>query len=178
MLVLWESASLFASIGVVLALGPLFILLFASARGFGESVLCMDCQQCVAVCPVREARGMGYMGPHGIMKTARVDHRVRAADEKLYSCTSCMSCAAACPRGLNVEHTMVGFRNTLAESGLGQLPGHKRIIDRVSKYGNPYSEDMAIPTVESQADDIRKHVKGYGKRIGLELFPEKEVGAE
>ncbi|MDY6958414.1 MAG: 4Fe-4S dicluster domain-containing protein [Halobacteriota archaeon] len=178
MLVLWESLALFSSISAILALGPLFILLFGSARGYGETVLCMDCQQCVAVCPVREAKGTDYMGPHGIMKTARVDHRQRAADEHLYSCTSCMSCSVACPRGLNVEHMMIGFRKSLAESGLGQLTGHKRIIERVGKYGNPYSEDMSVPTVESQADDIRKHVKGYGKRIGLDLDTSNEKAVE
>lgn len=166
---LWSAASAFSAVSVVLACVPIYIMIFASGRGFGESILCMDCQQCVAVCPVRASKGMEYMGPHGIMKTARVDHRKRAEDGGLYSCTSCMSCAIACPRGLNVEQTMVYFRNSLAQSKMGQLTGHKRIIERVAKYGNPYSENMATPTIASQADDIKKQLVGYGKRIGVEL---------
>ena len=176
MLTLWTAPSVFSAVSVVLACVPIFIMLFASGRGFGESILCMDCQQCVAVCPVRKAKGMDYMGPHGIMKTARVDHKKRAEEGGLYSCTSCMSCAVACPRGLNTEETMVGFRNSLAKSGLGQLAGHRRIINRVDKYGNPYSEKMAIPDVDSQADEIKKQMAGYAKRIGLDLkvFEEKK----
>lgn len=179
MFTFWSAPTVFSAVGVVLACVPIFIMLFASGRGFGESILCMDCQQCVAVCPVREAKGMDYMGPHGIMKTARVDHQKRAEEGGLYSCTSCMSCAVACPRGLNTEETMVGFRSSLAKSGLGQLKGHKRIIERVDRFGNPYSENMAIPTIDSQADDIKKQLVGYGKRIGikLDIIEEKQESA-
>ena len=51
----FTSILIYATISFLVAFVPIIIMLYASQRGFDSTVLCMDCQQCVAVCPVRSA---------------------------------------------------------------------------------------------------------------------------
>lgn len=173
MFTLWNNYALFGAISMLLAFVPLYIMASASARGFEDSFLCMDCQQCMAPCPVREVLGADYMGPTGIMKFARAGNWAQAERGRLFSCTSCMNCVPACPRGLNVEHQMDRSRWFLARQGIGQMPAHKKLASMIGTYGNPYSDVKRAPPVEAQAEDIRKHVMGYGQRLGVKVFEEK-----
>lgn len=173
MFTLWDNFALFGAISMFLAFVPLAIMASASARGFEDSVLCMDCQQCMAVCPVREELGADYMGPRGIMQTARAGNWPMAEEGRLFSCTSCMNCTPACPRGLNVEHQMDRSRWYLAKQGLGQMKAHKGMISRINRYGNPYSDDKRNPAIETQAQEIKKQIESYGKRVGMKIFEEE-----
>ena len=48
--------NVFTAISMTLAFIPLLIMLYATLRGMEDSNLCMDCQQCVAVCPVMKVK--------------------------------------------------------------------------------------------------------------------------
>ena len=159
--------NVYAAVSFIVAFVPILIMLWAAKRGFDSSVLCMDCQQCVAVCPVRSVLKDTYMGPKGIEVYARVGHNEKADELRLFSCTSCMACVNACPRGLNIKHDMDHFRSLLAAVNLGQMAAHKHLIKMVDKYNNTLDDTpIKKPDIHNQKDTIKKMLKGYGKIVG------------
>lgn len=171
MLGIWDEWNLFAAVAMILASVPFLIMLYASVRGHEGTVLCMQCQQCVAVCPVRAAQPDKYMGPLGIEVMSRSGTKARAEDGGLFSCTSCMSCVEACPRGLNVKHDMDKFRAALAKKGMGQLDAHKQIVDMASTYGNVLDKTpLEKPDIKVQKEVVKKMLKGYAKIMKLDDF--------
>jgi heterodisulfide reductase subunit C len=176
MLGIWDEWNIFVSVAMILASVPFLIMLYASIRGYEGTVLCMQCQQCVAVCPVRAAQPDKYMGPLGIEVTSRSGTKARAEEGGLFSCTSCMSCVEACPRGLNVKHHMDKFRASLAKKGMGQMDAHKQIINMASNYGNVFDkEPTLLPDIRTQKDTIIKFLKGFAKITEYEDF---KIGEE
>jgi len=168
-----NSLTLFTAVSFVVAFVPIIIMLYASKRGFDSSVLCMDCQQCVAVCPVRSVLKDNYMGPKGIEQLARVGHNEKAAELMLFSCTSCMACVNACPRGLNVKHDMDHFRSILSSVNLGQMAAHKHLINMVDNYNNTLDEiPLKKPVIGEQKGTIKKMLGGYGKIVGTQTKKE------
>jgi heterodisulfide reductase subunit C len=174
MLGIWEDWNLFAAVAMILASVPFLIMLYASVRGYEGTVLCMQCQQCVAVCPVRAEQPGRYMGPVGIEVMSRSGTKSRAEEGGLFSCTSCMSCVEACPRGLNVKHDMDKFRSSLAKKGMGQLGPHKHIIEMADKYGNVFDKDqILLPDIRTQKKTIVKFLNGFAK---ITKYDDFEVG--
>ncbi len=170
-----DALNVYTAVSFIVAFVPIIIMLYAAKRGFDSSVLCMDCQQCVAVCPVRSVLKENYMGPKGIEQLARVGHNDKAAELMLFSCTSCMACVNACPRGLNVKHDMDHFRSLLASVNLGQMAAHKHLINMVDKYNNTLDElPLKKPTIGEQKDTIKKMLGGYGKIVGTQIKKEGE----
>ncbi len=94
-----------------------------------------------------------------------------ATEGKIYSCTSCMSCVSACPRGLNVKHDMDRMRGVLAKAGLGQMDPHKHIINMANKYGNVYEEKPRWkPEITTQKEQLNKFMKNYANISKIEGF--------
>jgi heterodisulfide reductase subunit C len=168
---IFSSGNLFSAISMIVAFVPLLIMLYALSRGFEGSALCMDCQQCVAVCPTRKSQKEEYLGPRGIEIACRAGNIRMATEGKIYSCTSCMSCVAACPRGLNVKHDMDRMRWVLAKQGLGQMDAHKHIINMATKYGNVYEEKPRWkPEIATQKEQLAKFMKNYASISKIEDF--------
>ena len=168
---IFSSGNLYSTISLILSFVPLLIMLYALARGFEGSILCMDCQQCVAVCPVRKTQKEEYLGPRGIEIVCRAGNERMATEGKIYSCTSCMACVEACPRGLNVKHDMDRMRGYLAKNNLGQMDPHKHIINMANKYGNVYEEKPRWkPEITTQKEQISKFLGGYAKISQIDDF--------
>ena len=168
-----DSLNVYTAVSFIVAFVPIIIMLYAAKRGFDSSVLCMDCQQCVALCPVRSALKEEYLGPKNIEVLSRVGHNEKAEEGRLFSCTSCMACVNACPRGLNVKHDMDHFRSILASVNLGQMAAHKHLIKMVDKYNNTLDEiPLKKPPIGEQKDTIRKMLGGYGKIVGTQIKKE------
>ncbi len=168
--------NLFVAVAMVLAAVPLLIMLYATARGFEGTVLCMNCQQCVAVCPVRAAAPERYMGPIGIEVTARAGNKPKAEEGGLFSCTSCMSCVDACPRGLNVKHHMDKFRFHLAKTDMGQMDAHKHIVNMAVTYGNTLDIEPALkPDIKGQKGKVEWFLKDYAK---ITKYDDFKIGEE
>lgn len=175
MLGIWDEWNLFAAVAMILASVPFLIMLYASIRGYEGTVLCMQCQQCVAVCPVRAAQPGRYMGPLGIEVTSRSGTKKRAEEGGLFSCTSCMSCVEACPRGLNVKHDMDKFRSSLAKKGMGQMEAHKQLADMAATYGNVLDkEPLMKPDIAAQKKIVKKMLQGYAKITKYDDFEIRE----
>jgi Fe-S oxidoreductase len=168
-----DSLNVYTAVSFIVAFVPIIIMLYAAKRGFDSSVLCMDCQQCVAVCPTRSVLKDNYMGPKGIEQFARVGHNDKGAELALFSCTSCMACVNACPRGLNVKHDMDHWRSILASVNLGQMAAHKHLIKMVDNYNNTLDEiPLKKPPIGEQKSTIKKMLGGYGKIVGTQIKKE------
>ena len=149
-------------------------MLYSLYRGMEDSNLCMDCQQCVAVCPVRRAN-KDYFGPRGVMIAARSGNMEKAIDGKIFSCTSCMACVEACPRGLNVKHVMDRCRYLIAQEDKGQYPAHKHIINMAKTHGNVYEDKPKFkPDVKTQKDGVVNTLNTYGNIVGIKDFQIKK----
>jgi heterodisulfide reductase subunit C len=171
MLSIFSAGNLYSAISMIVAFVPLLIMLYALARGFEGTVLCMDCQQCVAVCPTRKSQKEEYLGPRGIEISCRAGNLDKALEGKIFSCTSCMACVAACPRGLNVKHDMDRMRWYLAEDQQGQMDAHKHIISMATKYGNVYEEKPRWkPEIMEQKEQLSKFLGNYAKISQLDDF--------
>ena len=168
---IFSPGNLYSAIGLILSFVPLLIMLYALARGFEGSMLCMDCQQCVAVCPTRKSIKEEYLGPRGIEIAARAGNIRMATEGKIFSCTSCMSCVEACPRGLNVKHDMDRMRWDLAKQDLGQMGPHKHIINMATKFGNVYEEKPRWkPEITEQKEQLTKFMTNYANISKIEDF--------
>ncbi len=171
MLSIFSQEDLFSMVSMIVAFVPLLIMLYALSRGFEGSILCMDCQQCVAVCPTRKSQKEEYLGPRGIEIACRAGNIRIASEGKIYSCTSCMACVSACPRGLNVKHDMDRMRWDLAKQGLGQMDAHKHIIEMASKHGNVYEDKPRWkPGILEQKEQISKFLGNYAKIAKIDDF--------
>lgn len=171
MLSIFDLGNFYTAISLIVACVPLFIMLYAVARGFEGTILCMDCQQCVAVCPTRQSAKEEYLGPRGIEIMCRAGNASRAEEGKIFSCTSCMSCVVACPRGLNVKHDMDLMRWTLAKNGKGQMGAHTHIVNMASKYGNVYDEKPKWkPEINTQKEGVQKFLINYAKISKIDDF--------
>ena len=171
MLSIFDLGNFYTAISLIVSCVPVFIMLYAVTRGFENTILCMDCQQCVAVCPTRKSVKEEYLGPRGIEIYCRAGNASRAEDGKIFSCTSCMACVESCPRGLNVKHDMDRMRWVLARKGMGQMAAHEHIINMASKYGNVYEEKPKWkPEVNTQKEQIQKFIKNYAKISKIDDF--------
>ncbi len=168
-----NSINVYTAVSFIVVFVPILVMLWASKRGFDSSILCMDCQQCVAACPTRSVLKEAYLGPKEIEVLARVGHNEKAAELRLFSCTSCMACVNACPRGLNIKHDMDHFRSILASVNLGQMAAHKHLINMVDKYNNTLDEiPLKKPNIHDQKKTIKKMLDGYGKIVGSDIGKE------
>lgn len=172
-------------------------MLYAVVRGFETSILCMDCQQCVAVCPVRQVISGEFLGPRGIEIAARSGNRRMASEGKIFSCSSCMSCVTACPRGLNVKHDMDHLRAVLVKEaglehvsilekdgsiikakfplfpkvGTGQMFPHRVIVERAIRFGNVYDpKPKWKPEISAQKEGINKFLTNYANIVRIDDF--------
>jgi len=94
--------ALTSGIEALLILVPLAMMVYILLRDMSEAILCMECQQCRAVCPVLQVTPE-YIGPKDIMVAAKSVKYDKAISEKLYLCTSCAACMERCPRNLEVD---------------------------------------------------------------------------
>lgn len=168
---IFSPGNLYSAIGMILSFVPLLIMLYALARGLEGTILCMDCQQCVAVCPTRKSQKEEYLGPRGIEIAGRAGNIRMASEGKIFSCTSCMSCVTACPRGLNVKHDMDRMRWFLVKHNLGQMDPHKHIVSMAGKFGNVYDEKPRWkPEITTQKEQVSKFLNNYANISKIDNF--------
>lgn len=104
---------------------PFVIVLAAVWRivrfGGAQVLLCMECGQCRAACPVTRKLGPEFSGPTGVMATVKTG---ASADmvTMLALCTGCGLCARACPRGLSPLREIRRFGGGSGISTAGACP--------------------------------------------------------
>jgi len=123
--------SLTSGIAGMLILTPLAIFIYMLIRNQGEAILCMECQQCRAVCPVLAVDGE-YLGPKDIMVAAKSGKYSDALRKKMELCANCATCMERCPRKLEIDEVN---REIFAEEMKNVM--HRDTIDYARKIPNP-----------------------------------------
>ncbi|SDT84262.1 4Fe-4S dicluster domain-containing protein [Desulfobacula phenolica] len=82
---------------VIICIGLLIcLILFQIIKKTPQVILCTECRQCMAVCPLL-SRGCN---PMEIMLGAKINMLDKTMKNGGYLCVNCKKCRQACPRGL------------------------------------------------------------------------------
>jgi Fe-S oxidoreductase len=119
-----------------------------------EMMTCTMCGFCKSVCPAFEgvgwdrgvARGRMVLAYGLLRKDIPADESVV---EALYQCTTCKDCERRCPSKIKVVDVVEAARRDLVENGT-MLPAHRKVVDNVLRYGNPYGEKSTVAEVLGQ----------------------------
>ena len=118
-------------------------------KSFGDKVdseilACIQCGFCHAGCPTYGQTKMESLNARGrtalayYMMTDQIPASSQLA-ERLYQCMLCLNCKYTCPAGVDLSAIVHAARERLVEEGY--IPDiHKRLLDAVAEYGNPFSE--------------------------------------
>jgi len=108
-----------SGIASMLILTPLAMILYMVLRDKGTAVLCMECQQCRAVCPVIQSHET-YAGPKDIMVAAKSGKYDLALKRNAELCASCAACMERCPRKLGSDEEIMSIVSTEMEDIFGR----------------------------------------------------------
>jgi heterodisulfide reductase subunit C len=92
--------ALYVSCTVVPILLVVFQIIGILRRRSSQVLLCMECEQCMAVCPLTRRNGKVMVGPKDIMLASKANREEWAIEHGALLCTSCRLCEKRCPRGL------------------------------------------------------------------------------
>lgn len=91
-----------SGVAALLIIIPFAMLMYMLLRNKGEAILCMECQQCRAICPVLQNTDE-YAGPKDIMVAAKSGKYSIALEKNIQLCAACAACMERCPRKLEVD---------------------------------------------------------------------------
>lgn len=116
-----------------------------------EMMTCTMCGFCKSVCPAFEDIGWDPGVARGrVILSYGLMHGDIPADESvveaLYQCTTCKDCERRCPSKVKVVDVVESARKDIVASGV-MLPSHRKVVDSILKYGNPYAERRSVPEV-------------------------------
>ncbi len=137
----------------------------------GERLLkCYQCGTCTSDCPV--ARFSDDYRPRSIIRMAQLGLKDRILKSStLWLCAACFTCTDRCPQNVEVASVIRVLRNLAAETGcIPQV--FKDQACSILESGYAYKipdlrikkrESMGLPPLpKSNAEDIRKSLKGVG----------------
>ncbi len=101
---------------------------------------CMHCGACTAVCPWNE---VASYSPRKILRDISLDKSTNVTvDEASWTCATCNSCVASCPRGIGLVDLMKSIRGHVADAGL--MPGAlSKPLQSLKNDGNPWDGKRA-----------------------------------
>ena len=140
-----------SGIASMLILTPLAMILYMVLRDKGAAVLCMECQQCRAVCPVIRAHD-NYAGPKDIMVAVKSGKYDMALKGNAELCASCAACMERCPRKLGADEETTGIVATEMEDIFGR--------DTIK-----YMEEIPNPKMQRTYEAVIRRFEG--KKTGL-----------
>ncbi len=140
-----------SGIASMLILTPLAMILYMVLRDKGAAVLCMECQQCRAVCPVIRAHD-SYAGPKDIMVAVKSGKYDLALQGNAELCASCAACTERCPRKLGADEETTGIVSAEMEDIFGR--------DTIK-----YMEGIPNPKMQRTYEAVIRRFEG--KKTGL-----------
>jgi L-lactate utilization protein LutB len=120
-----------SGIAALLIIIPFAMLTYMLLRNKGEAILCMECQQCRAVCPVLQ-NTEEYAGPKDIMVAAKSGKYSQALEKNIQLCSACAACMERCPRKLEVDALI----REISHDEMGEIMS-RGAIDYLPKVPNP-----------------------------------------
>jgi len=122
-----------------------------------EMLACLQCGYCIEVCEAHAQTPWESVTPRGkIYYLTQLDKK-NAMDKLLnrnvtvsedfvdaiYKCTGCGNCETVCHAGLELVSFWERVRAWLVDYGVGPLPAHKKLSERIAEGRNPYGESPA-----------------------------------
>lgn len=154
---------------------PKFVDLISELSG--EDVRqCYQCGKCVAGCPMMEEMDLT---PSQVMRGAQAGLKDLVLDSKtIWVCSGCETCAARCPKGLDLAHVMKTLAGlALAEGRTQAAPDvaafHRSFMDTVGVLGRSYEVGM-IALLKLRTRNLLQNVVLGTKLFAkgkLKLFP-------
>ncbi len=143
-----------SGISAFLILVPLGMFIYIILREQGEAILCMECQQCRAVCPVIPVDGE-YIGPKDIMIAAKSGKYQEALKMKLELCTDCVACMERCPRGLDVSES-------------NKLISSVEMMDILNRATIEYTQKIPNPKMQRSFEAVIRRFEGPKMKLPWE----------
>jgi len=116
----------------------------ADAQGFIDEfklLECIQCGVCTGGCPVSVKAGLNI---RQLMREIKLKGDVEIPPEEvLWSCTTCSTCEARCPKELTPYEVLVGMRGITVEEGR-VAPTIRDALESVFKHGNPWDRPRSL----------------------------------
>jgi heterodisulfide reductase subunit C len=148
----------------------------------GEEVRkCYQCGKCTAGCPALEEMDLT---PSQVMRAAQCGLRDLVLDSRaIWCCAGCQTCAARCPKGLDLCHVMKALTSLAYAEGRTQAAPeiaafHQSFMDTVGVLGRNYELGMiGLLKLRTRKffDDLVLGMKLFA-RGKINLFPEYVKG--
>ena len=102
---------------------------------------CIQCGRCTGGCPVALRTPLRV---RGFMYDTLNEEFLEELSEKpeIWDCTTCFTCAARCPKGLEPLEVLIGLRSLQIEEGKVQ-PTVRDALESIFKDGNPWGSPRA-----------------------------------
>ena len=131
-----------------------------SAQAFIEEnklLECIQCGVCSGSCPVSAKAGLNIRRMmREVVFTRRLDI---PPSETLWSCTTCSTCQARCPKGLTPFDVIIGMRGAVIEEGRVE-PTIRDALESVFKHGNPWDRIRAKRSEWAEGLDVKPYSEG------------------
>ena len=122
---------------------------------------CIQCGRCTGGCPVALRTPLRV---RCFMYDTQNEERLEELSEKpeIWDCTTCYTCAARCPKGLEPLEVLIGLRSLQIEEGRVQ-PTVRDALESIFKDGNPWgsprakrldwTSDLEVKILEPEAEE-------------------------
>jgi Fe-S oxidoreductase len=122
---------------------------------------CIQCGRCTGGCPVALRTDLRV---RCFMNDTQSEERLEELSEKpeIWDCTTCYTCAARCPKGLEPMEVLIGLRSLQIEEGKVQ-PTVRDALESIFKDGNPWgsprakrldwASDLEVEILEPEAEE-------------------------
>jgi len=113
-------------------------------RFWRDTLICNRCSMCEIKCPSFDEWKWQTISPRGRVQLARaLEEGLLEISEDLreivFTCNTCDYCVNKCPGKVPVVDIIRALKAELASRGLNP-PSHRRILENIKKFGNPYGE--------------------------------------
>jgi Fe-S oxidoreductase len=122
---------------------------------------CIQCGRCTGGCPVSMRTNLNV---RRFMYDTQNEERLEELSQRpeIWDCTTCYTCAARCPKGLEPLEVLIGLRSLQIEEGRVQ-PTVRDALESIFKDGNPWGSprakrmdwigDLDVKVLEPEAEE-------------------------
>lgn len=123
---------------------------------------CIQCGRCTGGCPVAMRTPLRV---RCFMYDTQNQERLEELSERpeIWDCTTCYTCAARCPKGLEPLEVLIGLRSIQIEEGRVQ-PTVRDALESIFRDGNPWGsprakrldwvKDLEVKVLEPEAEEV------------------------
>ncbi len=129
---------------------------------------CIQCGRCTGGCPVTVRTPLNVR--RFMYDTKNEDLLSELAEKsEIWDCTTCFTCAARCPKGLEPLEVLIGLRGLLIEEGKVQ-PTVRDALESIFKDGNPWGMPRAKRSDWMEEFDVKVLEPGAEETTDVMLY--------